>query len=276
MIEILNVVIEGIRDLFKDNYLDLVFYLSTLLMFFYLFKHFKNSLKESDDSKKEQVQKQLIVLTNLEFELEEYKRSGANFELLKEKLINATPYISYELNRDVRNIRPNMDANAINDFLKVLRVEIDGCKYIQIDDTSHVNEKSIVRIIDYHYKSKFGPILFPLLLTLGAMVMLSVFLLITIPISLVDSFGQKFILSYQAMNPIICVAFILTIIDLIANKKVQNKWTTWISIVTAFALSISSIVLAHKHVIWSISLAILFILELFFVLPKILKGGTRK
>lgn len=271
MSEVAKVVFEGIKQLFGNNYVDLILYLSILLLALWLYREFRNKMVEDEKVRNEKVNSLLVILTDLEFELDEYMRTKSNFEKLKEKLINAYPFLSYNLSKKVSNFNPSIEDAYINKFIKELKEEKNGLKYNQHDGFSHINEKSILKLLEYHYKTKFETIISPFMMTIFSLSIILLFSLILISLSNFGTFLQKLYLILATFNSIIFIIVLIGLLDTAVNKKLKKKWSTWIFLILFFSISFTSAFFFPKLPYLPVVLFVFYLVSLSIFLPKIIK-----
>lgn len=271
MNEVIKIVIEGIKKLFGDNYVNLILYLSILILALWLYKEFRIKMVEDEKIRKEKINNILVLLMDLEFELNDFIRNKSNFEKLKEKLISAYPYLSYKLSEKVSDFNPDLEETRIKEFLKELREEKSRYKINQFDELSIINEKYTLNIFEYHYKTKFKPFILPFFLTVFSLLIILIFTLILIFLYTTESLSQKLFLILVIINFLIFLIILLGFFDMTINKKIVYNWKIWTYLIIFLSFSVLSLVVFPISPA-SIVLFVFYILS-FFLLPKILKKG---
>src|SRR4051812_40832076 len=130
---LIKIVIESIKEITGGNALDLTIYFSILVLFFWLFKEFRNKLIDEETSIREKENNVLMEFLELEFELEQFYSNKSNFEKLKEKLVKVYPYLSYSLSKKISSFNIEMENEVIRDFINDIVSEKNIIKSNQLD-----------------------------------------------------------------------------------------------------------------------------------------------
>lgn len=254
--DITQLLLELVIKLFEGNLIDLLFYLSTLFLFIWLYKEFRNRTENDEKIRKEKIENILIVLFDLQFELQHNYRGNDNFVSLQEKLVKAYPFLSYDLSKDIIKFFNNISNEEIETFIKKLNKEIDIYKANQPSEFYFMNQKSFSQTIEHYYMSKFRPIILPFMLTIFSLLIILIILLIMIVVSQTNSYLEKYLIIQELINSIIFLSALVAICDLFMLKKIEYNWKTWFYLAVFLVLSVVFLILFSK---WIFSAPILFL-----------------
>lgn len=266
---LLKLIIDSLKELSGDNVLDLTIYLSSIVLFIWLYKEFKNKLIEEEKAKKDKENNVLIEFIELEFELRKFSIDKSNFDILKEKLVGIYPYLSYQLSKKVSNFRLEMENEDISNFMEELIKERNVIKYNQLNEFSNTNENSFLKMLEYQYRTKFLTLINPLLLALFSILIIITFVLLMIGYASIDSMVAKYFVTQELANTLIFIIFVIGILETLLNKKFKNEKSTWIYLVVFFLLSVVSFIIFKKVQIIS-TVAFIFYIIFMIKLPKMI------
>ncbi|TDK61734.1 hypothetical protein E2K98_12655 [Bacillus salipaludis] len=269
MNEIVSTIIDELKQLFGNNTINLLVFFAFLFLVIWLYKEFRNKMVEDERVRKEKINTILVELTDLEFELDEFIRNKSNFEKLKEKLIKVYPHLSYQLSEKVNKFTPDVEEAFIKEFKKELNVEKGLIKLNQNDEISHINERSLMKLWEYHYKTKFEPIVNPLILAIFSVLFVVIILMVWLGYTQADSNAKKYFLTQEIANIIIFIPFALGFLDSIKNKKLVKKWSSYIYLISFFTISILSFMFFEKVPFLSTLVGLFYLLSIYFI-PKII------
>ncbi|MGN7178160.1 hypothetical protein [Cytobacillus sp. SAFR-174] len=268
--EIIKIIFNGITEIFGNNLLDLIVYLAILALFLWLYKQFRIKLIEDEKYRREEETIILMRFLELEFELNNFYSSKSNFDKVKECLVNVYPYLTYDNSKKVEEFNLNMSDETILGFINDIRREKNGIKYNQFNEIANKNEKSIMKMLEYQYRTKFLPLLQPLLLSLFSILTILLFTIILIGYIENDSFEEKFYITLVLINLMSFLILIIVIIDLFSIKKIKKERRTWVWLAVVLLLSILYFTFFVANQILSIFLFIFYLVFCFKVFRTII------
>lgn len=261
-----QLILKTITELFGNNYIYFLIYVSLLFVTIWLFREFKNKVDNEEKNKKEKIETILTILIDLKFEVKDFYQNKDNLKIVKEKLVKASPYLSYELCQDIYKFSEQINENEITEFISKLSVEIDTYKSEQNNEILQLNKITIGGIIGYYYKTMFKPVVLPILLTLLAIIIGLLLLYIFLGLFQSNSIADKYYLLQQTVNIIIFVSLIIFIIDSLIMGKLNWGKREWISIIILLIASLICLGLFSEYNFLAIINCILYIL-----FPKTIK-----
>jgi hypothetical protein len=273
---VINVIIEGIKALIGNNPIGVILYLSTLFLFIWLYKEFRKTSLDIEQDNRARINSHMVTLLDLEFELIKFLEDKTNKDTLIEKLKAAYPIMTIELSKKVSKFSSKVDNQFIKEFISEIRSERNGMKERQNDSLIYINEKSLMRHLEYHFHSKFKSLLTPIMMTCLALFLIILFLLLTLAISSEQTIIEKIHLILTTMNSIVFITFLLGIFDAIIGKRVINRPLSWIYIILFFIFSFLSFAYSSECNILSTILFVFYIITPYFVLKRIIKKRVSK
>lgn len=269
MDKLVELLIETINSIFGEDKFSLIFYLGLILITILLFKEFKNKISNETKIKNEQLDMALISLLKLKFEFIEYKgssKSKEKFAELKNNIIDAFPYVSYKLSKELHIITSNIDDTKINELIRLLDFELEGLKYNQDSSIVMINSSNIIDEVSYTFRARFYTIFMSSTMTFISIIFILVITLFGVALSSVESGWIKYFFIQMIFNLVFFLFYVLLVGSLIQEKKLKNNIWSWGYVILSIIISIVLISL-YKYGIW---ISIVHF-ALFFVMILMLK-----
>lgn len=269
MDKLVELLIETINSIFGEDKFSLIFYLGLILITILLFKEFKNKISNEINIKNEQLDMALKSLLKLKFEFIEYKgssKSEENFGELKNNIIDAFPYVSYKLSKELHSITSNIDDIKINELISFLDIELEGLKYNQDSSIVMINNSNILDEVSYTLRARFYTIFMASTMTFISIIFILVITLFSVALSSVESGWSKYFFIQMIFNLVFFLFYVLLVGSLIQEKKLKNNLWSWGYVILTIIISIVLISL-YRYGIW---ISIVHF-ALFFVMILMLK-----
>lgn len=269
MDKLVELLIETINSIFGEDKFSLIFYLGLILITILLFKEFKNKISNETNIKNEQLDMALKSLLKLKFEFIEYKgssKSEENFGELKNNIIDAFPYVSNKLSKELHSITSNIDDIKINELISFLDIELEGLKYNQDSSIVMINNSNILDEVSYTLRARFYTIFMASTMTFISIIFILVITLFSVALSSVESGWSKYFFIQMLFNLVFFLFYVLLVGSLIQEKKLKNNLWSWGYVILTIIISIVLISL-YRYGIW---ISIVHF-ALFFVMILMLK-----
>lgn len=269
MDKLVELLIETINSIFGEDKFSLIFYLGLILITILLFKEFKNKISNETNIKNEQLDMALKSLLKLKFEFIEYKgssKSEENFGELKNNIIDAFPYVSNKLSKELHSITSNIDDIKINELIGFLDIELEGLKYNQDSSIVMINNSNILDEVSYTLRARFYTIFMASTMTFISIIFILVITLFSVALSSVESGWSKYFFIQMLFNLVFFLFYVLLVGSLIQEKKLKNNLWSWGYVILTIIISIVLISL-YRYGIW---ISIVHF-ALFFVMILMLK-----
>lgn len=273
MNELAALLIETIKDLFGEDKISLVFYFGILIVSVLLFKEFKNKISEETKSKNEQLDIALIDILDFKFELIIYKNSSKtreDYDKLKSKLLNAFPYVSYKLSRELQVIDSTILDTKIDELTTKLDNEIGGLKSNQDSSVVMINSFNVLDNMSYIYRTRLHTIFMSTTMTFMALLFILIFGFLYFALSIVDSGLNKYYFIQMLINLMFFLFHVILIASLFQDDKIKRGLWSWVYVIIAITVSIALISLYTKWMWLSIAHFVVLIVMV-FLLKKIIK-----
>ena len=272
MNEIGQLILKTITELFGDNYMDFLIYMSFLFVTIWLFREFKIKVDTEEKNKKEKLETILTVLIDLRFEVKDFCSNRDNLQIVKGKLAKAAPYLSYELCQDIYKFSEEISENEIIEFITKLSQEIDIYIREQTNEILQLNKLTIGGFISYYYKTMFRSIVLPISLTYFSMFFALLFLLIILIWFQTNTILQKYYLIQEIINTIIFISLLISVIDSAITKKLNLDKKAWTFIIILLISSIICSLFSSKYLLLS---TLNFVIYILFILQAFLKKTSK-
>lgn len=273
MDKLAEVLINTINSVFGEDKLSLIFYLGLLLIAILLFKEFKNKIANESEVKKEQLDVALKSLLELKFELVKFRdtsKAEGDFEKLKIKVIDAFPFVSYKLGKQLQTINTAIDNTKIDELIEKLNSELEGLKYNQDSSIVMVNSYNIVDTMSYIYRTRFHTVFTSSMMTLITLLFILVVGFLNFALSTVESSWNKYFFIQMIINLMIFFFYVILVSSLFQEDKIKKNAISWGYIIFSIIISIVLISLYNKA-IWLSSIHFVLFIVMIFLLKKVSK-----
>lgn len=265
--------INTINGVFGEDKLSLIFYLVILLIAILLFKEFKNKIADESVEKKERLDIALKGLLELKFELVKFRDSSEveeNFEKLKIKVIDAFPYVSSKLGKQLHTINLSIDNTEMDKIINLLNSELEGLKYNQDSSIVMMNSYNIFDTISYIYRTRFHTVFTSYMMTLISLLFILVVGFLNFALTTVESSWNKYFFIQMIINLMIFFFYVILVSSLIQEDKIKKSAISWIYIIFSIIISIVLISFYNK-VLWLSSIHFVLFFVMVFLLKKVSK-----
>lgn len=273
MDKLADVIVETITELFGTDKLSLLFYLGLIILCILLFKEFKGKMNEEVKNKNEQLDIALRSLLDLKFEMIFFKgsqKSNDDLTNLRNKLIDAFPFLTFRLSEKLQQIKQFSDNENIDNLIVELEKEINGLKHSQNSSVVELNTHNILDNIIYNYRTRFYSIFMSVTMTLIALLFIIFVGFIYWALSNIDSVFEKYYLLQMLINLIIFLFYFVLVASLFQENKLKGNINSWFFIIGNPILSVFIISL-YSSFIFLPSIHFLLLILGFMILKKYLK-----
>lgn len=270
MNELVKLATDTTNNLFGDNHIDFLFYLSLLISGILLFREYKLRIVEDKNKKNEQIDSAIKATYDLKIQLElfaKFERETEEYTQLREKVIVALPFLSYKLTKEINELTQTVSNDKLQELINGLEYELNILKYNQDSVVVALYNKALIDHIDFIYKSKIHPILIPFILTFLTLFAFLLILFFSFSFSNIDTIFSKYYLIQLIVNTILFVFYSLLIDSLIQNDKIKKGWKTWAFIIGSFIISLTIFLMYKLHITITIVHFIIFFI-MFWLLKK--------
>lgn len=273
MDKLADLLVATINSVFGEDKLSLIFYLGLLLIAILLFKEFKNKIADESTIKKEQLDMALKSLLELKFELVRYKdvsKAEEDFEKLKVKVIDAFPYVSFKLGKQLHNINTTLEISKIDELIKSLDSELEGLKYTQDSSIVMVNSYNMMDNISYIFRTRFHTIFMSSTMTFISLIFILVIGFLSLALSSVESGLNKYFFIQMLFNLLFFLFYVILVGSLLQEKKIKNGFWSWVYVILSVIISLVLISLYTKE-LWLSSVHFVLFFVMIILLKKVSK-----
>lgn len=273
MDKLADLLIDTINSVFGEDKFSLIFYLGLILIAILLFKEFKNKIADESTIKKEQLDMAMKSLLDLKFELAKFRdeiKAEENFEKLKIKVIDAFPYVSYKLGKQLHTINTTIENTKIDELIKLINSELEGLKYNQDSSIVMVNSYNIVDTMSYIYRTRFHTVFTSSMMTLISLLFILVIGFLNFALSSVASAWDKYFFIQMIINLMMLFFYVILVSSLFQEDKIKKSIISWGYIILSIIASIVLISQYNKE-LWLSSVHFVLFFVMIFLLKKVLK-----